>query len=67
MILNRIEYVQLYRILQIHDYQYRKKIDCTEEMLSEEDITVMQNFLHCMFERTLGVQNMHTIEIDYVN
>ena len=24
-------------------------------------------FLNCMFERTLGLQNMHAIGIDYVN
>ena len=36
-------------------------------MFSEEKITVMQRFLHCMFEITLGVQNMHQIEIDYVS
>ena len=38
-------------------------------MLSKEDITVTQIFLHRMFERTLyrGVQNMYTIEIHHVN
>ena len=35
--------------------------------MSKEDITLTQKLLHCMFERTLGVQNMHTIEIAYVN
>ena len=36
-------------------------------MFSEEDIIVMQKFLHFMIERTPGVQTMHTIEIAYVN
>ena len=35
-------------------------------MLSKEYIIVTQNFLHCMSEITLGVQNMHT-KIAYVN
>ena len=32
-------------------------------MLSKENITVAQKFLHYMFKRTIGVQNMHDIEI----
>ena len=36
-------------------------------MLSKEDIIVMQKFLHCMSKSTLGMQNIHEIEIDYVN
>ena len=27
----------------------------------------MQRFIHCMFEIILGVQNMHEIEITYMN
>ena len=34
-------------------------------MLLKEDITMTQKFLYCMFEGTLGVQKMHTIEIVY--
>ena len=36
-------------------------------MLSKEDIIAMQKFMHCKFERTLDVQNVHTIEIAYMN
>ena len=36
-------------------------------MLSKEKITVTQIFLHCMSERTLGVQDIHEVEIAYMN
>ena len=35
--------------------------------MSKEDIKAQQSFLHFMLRRNIGVQNMHTIEIDYVN
>ena len=54
--------MQLYTILQVYDQHYEKKINHTEGMLSKEDITVTQTFLHCMFEKTLGVQNIHILE-----
>ena len=36
-------------------------------MLPKETIIVAQKFLYCIFERTLGVQNIHDIGISYVN
>ena len=36
-------------------------------MLSKEDISTMQKFLHCMFEITVGVQKKHKIKIAYVS
>ena len=36
-------------------------------MLSKGEITVMEKFLHCMFEITWGEQNMYAIEISDVN
>ena len=44
----------------MYDYQYPKKINHTDKMLSKEDITLAQTFLHCMFEITVWVNNMHT-------
>ena len=41
----------------MEDQHYRKKINRTEEMFSKENIAVMKNVLHCMFEITLGVKN----------
>ena len=45
---------------------YGNKLYFTDEMLSKEDITVMQTFLHCIFEITLYIF-FYRIEIDYVN
>ena len=39
---NHTKDIRLYKILNMYDYHYRKKINHTEEMLSKEDITVMQ-------------------------
>ena len=50
----------------MYDLHHRKKKNCAEEMLSKGNITVTQNFLHCMFKRNLGVLNMHILEIAYV-
>ena len=36
-------------------------------MMSKENITVTQKFLHCMSDITIWVQNMHETEIAYVN
>ena len=36
-------------------------------MPSKEYITETQKFLHCLFEKNLGVQNMHILEYAYVN
>ena len=49
------------------DKHYQKKINFTEEILSKEDSIAMKNSQQCMFEITLGVQNMHGIEIASVN
>ena len=49
------------------DKHYQKKINFTEEILSNEDSIAMKNSQQCMFEITLGVQNMHGIEIASVN
>ena len=45
--------IQLYKIVRMYDYHYQKKINCTEEVFSKEDIIVTQKKLNCMFERTL--------------
>ena len=48
MILNHIHYLQLYRIVQMYDSHYQKGINRTNEILSTEDIIVMQKFPHCV-------------------
>ena len=36
----------------MYDYHHRKKLNCTEEMLSKEYITATQNFLNFMLEKS---------------
>ena len=38
-----------------------------KKYFQKENITVMQRFLHCMFEGTPEIKNMHEIKMDYVN
>ena len=44
----------------------RKSI-AQKKCCQKENITVMRMFLHCMFERNLGVKNIHDVEISYIN
>ena len=43
------------------------KLNAQNKCCQKESINVTKRFLHCVFERNIRVQNMHQIEITYVN
>ena len=67
MVGNHTKYIQLYKIVHILKLTLSKEIICTEKCCQKKNITLIKSFLHCMFERSLGVKYMHKIEIAYVN
>ena len=66
MLWNHTKYTRLYKIVQMNDRHDQDKINFTD-LFFKEDISARQWFRLCMFERTLGLWKMHTVEIAYVN